>query len=475
MATYARRAKNGTKTMKLRKTHEFFGKSLIIQSLDTVFGDAPIPKGPTMVIKIEPITRKQGMRGAPKIPGDKSISHRALMLGAIADGITEITHLAPGEDVLSTWKCLNSMGVEITPKRGKVYVKGLQSMKAPTGPLHCGNSGTTMRLLMGLLSGQPFSSVLTGDASLRNRPMKRVAAPLAQMGATFTLEREQFAPIQMQGNSTLNSINYQLTTPSAQIKSSILLAGLFAKGKTELSGHIGSRDHTERMLPHFGMPVSLQKDSLSIIGKNRLYANSLLVPKDPSSAAFWIAAATLVPGSTIEINDVSLNPTRIGLIDTLIRMGARIQTEITEKNPEPMGSVYVNHQALKAISIESQDVPALIDELPILAVLATQATGTTIIRGAQELRIKETDRIKAIAINLRAMDATIEVFDDGFAITGPQKLQGALIETFFDHRIAMSFAIAGLIAKDITYIQNADCVNISYPQFYKILHQLATR
>lgn len=426
--------------------------------------------------KISPLTRKQGLQGAPRIPGDKSISHRALMLGALAEGTTEITHLLESEDVLSTWRCLEAMGIVIRKEGDRVFVegKGMKGLRPPHSILNCGNSGTTLRLLMGILASQTFTVTLTGDESLRQRPMKRIAEPLREMGAELTLNEGEFAPLTLRGASRLRALEMSLPTASAQLKSALLLAGLAARGVTRLKGKIQSRDHTERLLPYFGAAVEVHSDSIEILGGQSLRAAVLKVPGDFSSAAFWIGAALLVKGSCLEMQNVSLNPTRTGLLEVLQRMGIEIKREVTQTHPEPFGRLRVTSQDLKAVTLGEKEIASLIDEIPLIAVLATQATGTTVVRGAQELRVKETDRIQAIALNLSAMGVQIEVFEDGFQIHGPQKLKGALLDSKEDHRIAMAFSVAALIAEGESTLQHADCVGISYPDFYQTLEQLRT-
>lgn len=422
------------------------------------------------------------LEGTPFIPGDKSISHRSLMFGAIARGRTRVANLLESGDVRSTWSCLEAMGAEIRDTRaqdGFVWVegKGLFGLKAPNRELDCGNSGTTIRLLMGLLCGQGFDVRMTGDASLRKRPMKRVAEPLRAMGARIELDGGNLAPVLLQSSGEgaglrLRACDFALPVASAQLKSAVLLAGLYAEGTTRLSGLIQSRDHTERLLPHFGAQIEKTATELRITGGQQLRGCELQVPGDISTAAFWLAAAARVPGSRIIMHDVSLNPTRTGILKVLERMGARIRVELTVEQPEPMGTLTIESTRLVGTEILAAEVPELIDELPMIAVLACGAEGTTVVHGAEELRVKESDRIEAVARNLRAMGGVIETFADGFAVKGPQKLRGARIDTFEDHRIAMAFSIAGLQAEGSTEIVGADCVGISYPAFFSTLEEL---
>ena len=419
------------------------------------------------------IKRASRFRGKPIIPGDKSISHRGLILGALASGISEVVDILEGEDVQSTALCLRELGVVIKKEGNKTFIHGIgeKGFKNPDKILDCGNSGTTMRVMMGVLAGRPVTATLTGDGSLLKRPMKRVSAPLLQMGASFKLSNENFAPLTVSGTK-IHGIDYELKIASAQIKTAIIMAALTAEGTTRIHGEIGSRDHTERLLPHFGVEMKTSENEISILGGQSLKANIVKVPGDPSTAAFWIGAASIIPGATLELENISLNPTRIGFIYALLRMGADIETEIVTATPEPVGKIKVRFSGLKGGNISKEEVPSLIDEIPLIAVLATQASGVTEVRGAEELRVKESDRLEAVATNLRAMGCEIEVFADGFRIEGPQKLKGAEILTFHDHRIAMAFSVAGLVADGETVILNSECVAVSYPGFYETLNQL---
>lgn len=420
------------------------------------------------------INTAQKLSGKPIIPGDKSISHRSLLFGALAKGTSRITHLLEGGDVHSTWRCLEALGTRIE-RRGEeilVHGQGIDGFRPPQGILDCGNSGTTMRLLMGTLTGSDFLCEMTGDPSLQKRPMKRIAEPLVRMGAQIDLSQGQFAPLKIRGCARPRPIAYELPVASAQLKSAILLAGLFADGTTRISGKIASRDHTERLLPYFGVPLQISAHDISIQGGHCLRAADVSVPGDISSAAFWIAAATLVPGSELEITNVLLNPSRIGFLNALLRMGAKIETELTSHSPEPVGTLRIQYAPLKATAIHPEEVPSLIDELPLFAVLASTAEGITEVSGAQELRVKESDRIQAVATNLRRMGAEIKTKADGFSIQGPQRLRGALIESYDDHRIAMAFSIAALITSGETEIKGIECVSISYPTFFQTLNEL---
>jgi 3-phosphoshikimate 1-carboxyvinyltransferase len=395
-----------------------------------------------------------------------------LMFGALAHGKTHITNLLDSADVRSTRGVLEALGVRIVDAGDTVIVHGHgpQAFTAPAGVLDCGNSGTTMRLMAGILAAAPFTSRLDGDDSLRSRPMRRVAEPLRALGASIGLSAGDRAPIVVTGGG-LRGTRYDLAIPSAQVRSALLLAALGAQGETEIGGELGGRDHTERLLWHFGVDLKVN-GTLRLRGGQKLRAADLRVPGDPSSAAFWLAAATIVRGSSIQLHDVGINPTRMGFVHVLDRMGARITVSRAHTECEPVGTLVAEHAELRATTIGADEVPALIDELPLIAVLATYARGVTEVRGARELRVKESDRIEAIATNLRAMGAQVEVLDDGFRIAGPQPLHGAAIRTYGDHRIAMACAIAALGASSPSTIDDAGCVAISYPGFFATLRYL---
>lgn len=421
-----------------------------------------------MNVTIHPISR---FSGKITVPGDKSISHRSLLFGALAEGKTEISGLLRSQDVYSTWKCLEALGVTIHDhgKTVEVLGVGMKGFKKPNTPLPCGNSGTTLRLLMGILTGFPFPVSLEGDESLSRRPMNRIAIPLRQMGAQIQLVENNFAPVRMQGSETLKAIQYELPVASAQLKSAVILAGLFAHGETVLIGKIFSRDHTENLLPHFGAKLTIDDHQIRIPGQQKFRSNQIQVPGDISSAAFWMGAALMIPGSVLGIENLSLNPSRIGIISVLKRMGARIETEVTSTHPEVVGKLRIAYSPLQGTLISSDEIPSLVDEIPLLAVLSTIAEGTTEIRGAEELRVKETDRIEAIAQNLRTLGVELETYPDGLSIRGPQTLQGGRVNSFHDHRIAMAFSIAALRSKAPIEILGSDCVGISYPGFYEQL------
>lgn len=423
-----------------------------------------------MIETVEPLS---SVRSSLTVPGDKSLSHRALMFSALAQGDSEIRGLLRAADVHSTWACLSALGAEIVEDGELIRVsgRGLYGLRAPARALDCGNSGTTMRLLMGMLAGQPFGCQLIGDASLSRRPMRRIAGPLVEMGAQISLREDIYAPVAIHA-SRLSGIDYRLPVASAQLKSALLLAGLYASEPVVLRGEIASRDHTERLLPHFGVRLETRRDRIRIEPGQQLQATRFDVPGDPSTAAFWLAAAAILPGSELEIKGVSLNPTRLGFVRVLQRMGADITLEARDQVTEPIGDMRIRCASLKATAVAGTEIPDLIDEVPLIAVLGAMARGRTEVRGAQELRVKESDRLEAVALNLRRMGAEIELFEDGFAIEGPQPLKGAEIDPHDDHRIAMAFAIAGLAAEGQTRIHDSGCVAISYPEFFTILHSL---
>jgi 3-phosphoshikimate 1-carboxyvinyltransferase len=422
-------------------------------------------------------------KGAPleaeiSVPGDKSISHRALMLSALTNGRCEITGFLEGEDCLSTLRVLGLLGVECErPSEGTVVVHGRRGVfEAPSADLDCGNSGTSMRLLSGILAAQSFRSRLTGDASLSRRPMKRVVEPLRLMGARLETEGEGAAPPLVVEGGPLQGIHYETPVASAQVKSAILLAGLFAEGITTVVEPAASRDHTERMIAHFlgdlrrtVVPME-RRVRVSVVGHQKLESRDFAVPGDLSSAAFWLVAAAASPGSRVLVRGVGLNPTRTGVLAVLVRMGARVR-EVVEvlDGAEPYGSLDVSGGSLRGTTIGGAEIANIIDELPVLAVAAALAEGETVIRDAAELRVKETDRIAAVAGNLRAMGVEVEEAPDGMRIVGRGQLKGASLQSFGDHRIAMAFAIAGLFAKGRTLISDTDCVATSYPGFEKTL------
>ena len=397
------------------------------------------------------------------------------MFGSLAEGTTEITHFLKGADCLSTIACFRQMGISIEEKKDCILVhgKGLHGLSAPSSMLDTGNSGTTTRLISGILSGQPFESVLNGDASIQKRPMGRIITPLSQMGANITsLKGNGCAPLKI-APASLKGIHYQSPVASAQVKSAILLAGLYADGITSVTEPALSRNHTELMLSAFGAKVSSEGTTASICSAPRLVGQKIEVPGDISSAAYFIAAALMVPGSEVLIQNVGINPTRDGILRVCQEMGADI-TLLNQKegSGEPSCDLLVKYSELKPASIGGDLIPTLIDEIPILAILAAHAEGTTIIKDAQELKVKESNRIDTVVNALKAMGADVYATEDGMVIHGGKPLHGAVIDSFLDHRIAMSFAVAALCASGETTILGRECVDISYPDFYKDLASL---
>lgn len=418
------------------------------------------------------LTYKAPLRGEISVPGDKSISHRAVMFGALAEGTTEITNFLRGADCLSTIACFEKLGIRIdqTPERILVHGKGLYGLQAPASTLDVGNSGTTLRLISGILSGRNFSSTLDGDASIRRRPMGRIITPLSMMGADITSrEGSGCAPLTIQGRH-LRAISYESPVASAQVKSCVLLAGMYGDGVTSVTEPALSRNHSEIMLNYFGAKVTTRGTTASIQPAPSLEGRFVQVPGDISSAAYFLAAGLLVPGSQILIKNVGVNPTRDGILRVCEAMGADIQ-RLNENSDsgEPTADLLVTHSSLKGTVIEGDLIPTLIDELPVIAVMAAFAQGDTVIRDARELRVKESDRIQVMTDNLTRMGADVEAAADGMIIHGGKPLHGALIQSCMDHRVAMSFAVAALAAQGETEISGAECVNISYPGFYEDL------
>ena len=408
--------------------------------------------------------------GEVRVPGDKSISHRALILGALAHGVMEIQGISPAADVESTARCLRALGVEISLAGDRAVIAGAgpEGLSPPRAPLDCGNSGTTMRLLAGVLAGRPFESVLVGDESLSRRPMRRIIEPLSRMGAEISARDGNFPPLRIRGGG-LRGISYTLPVASAQVKSAVLLAGLQAAGDTEVVEPAPSRDHTERMLAYLGAPIEVEGRRIRVRA-GELRARPIAVPGDFSSAAYLIAACAARPGCTLLVRDVGVNPTRTGFLDVLGEMGAEvIALDERKMNGEPVADLLVRGRELRAAEVGRELVPRLIDELPLLAVLATQAEGTTVIRDAGELRVKESDRIAAMAGNLRRLGAEVREFPDGMEIRGPCRLRGARLSGFRDHRIVMACAVAGLYASGETAIEGAEWAAISFPGFFRVL------
>ncbi len=410
------------------------------------------------------------------VPGDKSISHRAVLIASLANGPCVLRGFPQSADCMNTVKAMRALGVIIEqPEPDVLIVHGnRRKLTASKTAIDCGNSGTTMRLLAGILAGQPFESRLVGDGSLSRRPMGRIIAPLRLMGATITAEGEQdTAPLRITG-APLKGIRYTLPVASAQLKSALLFAGLFAKGKTTIEEPVPTRNHTELMLNYFLVHTQRDNGIVSVFGDHVPESRDFSIPGDLSSAAFWLVAAAAQPGGHLLVRNVGLNETRTAILGVLVRMGAQVREAIEDVDQfEPRGTLEVTGAHLKATVIQGKEIPQLIDELPILAVAGALANGTTIIRHAQELRVKETDRIAAIAHNLRSMGAQVVELDDGLEIHGRAPLHGARLSSFGDHRIAMAFAVAGMFAEGETIIQDISCVATSYPGFEKMLSSLA--
>ena len=432
-------------------------------------------------MSVKEIKAMGALKGEVQIPGDKSISHRAVMLGSIARGTTEISHFLNGADCLSTIHCFQKMGIEIEQSKDLVLVhgRGLRGLKAPRGILDTGNSGTTTRLICGILSGQDFSSVLSGDDSLNSRPMKRIMDPLNQMGARITsIQDNNCAPLRIEPG-TLHGIRYVSPVASAQVKSSVLLAGLYADSPVSVTEPVLSRNHTELMLGSFGADISseLHADgsaTASVSPCAELYGQKIQVPGDISSAAYFIAASLLVPGSRLLVKNVGINPTRAGFLEICRKMGADIgYLNRQSQGGEETADLLVTPKPLTGTVIEGAVIPSLIDEIPILAVMAAFAEGTTVIRDAAELKVKETNRIQTVTENLLAMGAEIIPTEDGMIIHGTGALKGTQIQSHLDHRIAMAFSVAALAAEGTTTILDGQCVDVSYPGFFAQLMDLS--
>ena len=411
--------------------------------------------------------------GVVEVPGDKSITHRALIFGSLCEGEVLIENLSTADDCAATRDCLRALGVEMASAGTDLIIKGkgLMGLREPKDILDARNSGTTIRLLAGLAAGQSFYTILTGDDSLKSRPMKRVIDPLRQMGAVILARKgDSLAPITISGRK-LNSINLTLPVASAQVKTAILIASLYSNGTSTIVELIPTRDHSERMLRYLGAELTVSGNTISLRSSS-LKAMPILVPGDISSAMYFIVAGLLLPESHLEIRNIGLNRTRMGAVDVLTEMGADI--EILERginNDEPFGDINVRSTLLKGITIAREQIPSLIDEIPILALAATQAEGKTVISGAEELRVKESDRLHGVASQLNKMGADITEVPDGLHINGNTVLRGATVETFGDHRLEMTMAIAGLIASGETTIKDANAARVSFPEFYEILKQ----
>ncbi|HET7204997.1 MAG TPA: 3-phosphoshikimate 1-carboxyvinyltransferase [Terriglobales bacterium] len=437
---------------------------------------------PGTEVKTEPtviVRPARNVAGALRLPGDKSISHRYAMLAAIAEGTTRLENYSTGADCASTLACLQKLGCRWECKDQslniiEIHGKGPQ-LSAPRTVLDCGNSGSTMRMLSGILAGQPFTSELTGDESLLRRPMARIIAPLTEMGAEITAHDGNLPPLRISGGR-LKAIDYSMPVPSAQVKSCILLAGLLAAGFTRVMETVATRDHTELALRAFGAQVDVENKRVSIRGGQNLQCIHALIPGDLSSAAFFLCAAALFPDSHLMISGLLMNPTRARLLDVLTRLGMGISvTQIEEQHGEAIGTLDIRGKALKGVTLSGAESAALIDELPVLAAIAPYTESGIEIRDARELRVKESDRIAVTAANLRAMGARVEELEDGLRIPGGQSLHGAEIDSHGDHRIAMAFAIAALRAHGETRITGADAADVSYPGFFYILDALVQR
>jgi len=421
------------------------------------------------------IQPKSRLRGEICPPGDKSISHRSVIIGAIADGVTDIENFLPGDDCIATIRAFENMGVNVEgagTSNVRVHGAGLDGLKEPGDVLDVTNSGTSMRLISGILAGSPFYSVITGDSSLRSRPMKRIAEPLRLMGAQIYGRKGDLAPLTILGGG-LKPVHYQTPVASAQVKSCVLLAGLFTDGETVITEPAESRDHTERMLRAFGAVVTSHGLTRKIMGRPKLMGHTITVPGDISSASYFLVAAMLCRDSEIVLRNVGVNPTRNGILEALKAMGGQISLKnCREESGEPVADLHIQSSQLKGRDFGGDLIVRMIDEVPLLAVAATQADGETRIRDAAELRVKETDRIAATVSELRKLGAQVEELDDGMVIAGGDRLKGGQCESHSDHRMAMSLAVAGLISESETTIHDVSCINTSFPGFWRILSSL---
>jgi 3-phosphoshikimate 1-carboxyvinyltransferase len=413
--------------------------------------------------------------GSIILPGDKSISHRYAMIAAVAEGATRIRNYSTGADCHSTLGCLRALGVEVEGQASEfvIHGKGLDGLRASTGDLDAGNSGSTIRMLSGILAGQPFRSRIFGDESLSRRPMQRITKPLAEMGARIRARQDKYPPLEIEGGD-LHPIDYKLPVPSAQVKTCVLFAGLFADGETSVTEPVRSRDHTEIALREFGANLSSARSKISLTGRPRLRGRELTVPSDLSSAAFFIVAALLVPGSRLTIHGAGLNPTRSALLDFLSGIGAKIRIpQLESQNGELVGDIEVEHAPLRGGTIEGGLTAALIDEIPVLAVLGAATEEGLTVKDAGELRVKETDRIHTVVDNLRRMGVRADETADGIVIPGRQKFHGAAFDSFGDHRVAMAFAVAALHADGESVIEGAEAASVSFPEFWHTLSRCA--
>lgn len=420
-------------------------------------------------------TGSKGLNGTIRVPGDKSISHRSIIFGSIAKGQTIVQDILRGEDVLSTIRVFRDLGVSIEDDGEVIRIqgRGFHGLSAPENPLDMGNSGTSMRLISGVLAGQDFSATMIGDDSLSKRPMDRIAQPLRQMGVVLAGQGERdLPPLTIQGNPQLQPISYRLPVASAQVKSALLFAALQADGQSTIIEKEKTRDHTEDMIRQFGGQIDVDGKTITIQGGQEFTAQTVVVPGDISSAAFWLVAGLIVPNSRIVLENVGMNQTRTGILDVIAQMGGQVTIE-DQDDLAKSATLVVETSSLTATVIKGELIPRLIDELPIIALLATQANGQTIIADAEELRVKETDRIQVVADSLNAMGATVQPTPDGMVITGPTPLHGAQLATYGDHRIGMMAAIAALLGQDgDVYLDRAEAINTSYPSFFNDLEAL---
>jgi len=423
--------------------------------------------------RISPAT---ALSGSIALPGDKSISHRYAMIASIAEGDTRIANYSTGADCHSTLGCMRALGIDIEVSGTNVAIhgKGLDGLRRPTSDLDAGNSGSTIRMLSGILAGQPFPSRIFGDESLSRRPMQRIMKPLSEMGAHIRAYEDKFPPLVIDG-AVLRPIHYALPVPSAQVKTCVLFAGLFAEGETSVTEPVRSRDHTEIALREFGADLTVQRQTITLAGRPRLTGRDVVVPSDISSAAFFLVAALLVPGSQLTIRGVGLNPTRSALLDFLMGMGARIRIpQLESLNGELVGEIQVEYSTLRGGIIDQGLTAALIDEIPVLAVLGAATRDGITVRDASELRIKETDRIRTIVDNLHRMGVKAEELPDGLIVPGGQKFHAAQCDSFGDHRIAMAFAVAALHADGDSLIEGAEAASVSFPEFWETLGKVST-
>lgn len=421
----------------------------------------------------ETIQPARKLEGAIRLPGDKSISHRWAMISALAEGTTTIDGYATGEDCHSTLGIVRRLGIAVEEDGARVRItgKGLNGLSAPDGPLDAGNSGSTIRMMSGILAAQPFDAVIGGDESLSRRPMQRVMKPLAEMGASIEAQDGKFPPLTIHGRP-LHAIDYATPVASAQVKTCVLFAGLFCEGETIVREPVRTRDHTELALRHFGADLRSEKNVIRLVGRPQLKAQQLTVPGDLSSSAFFLSAALMIPGSNLVIAGVGLNPTRTALLDYLASLGAEIKVlEVSEQHGELVGDIVVRGQVRRPGKIEGALTASLIDEIPTLAVLGAATTGLDV-RDAAELRVKETDRIATVAENFRRAGVEIEVREDGFTVPGGQRFQPAAYDSFGDHRIAMAFAVASLVASGPSTIERAEAASVSFPEFYETLRRI---